>query len=347
MNRWRSRVLVVVGKRRRSSSDQQRLIAECISAIVAVVEHIEESRKRAAMKLVRVVGMGMRQLVTRRYASDAHYTADAAHMAAAGWRVVSLQREPSGAILASYALNPAAAGSQAFRQARPWYRSASGRAFTIGFALFLVAMLVAVWQGFVIANSGIFARPPDGLVPSTEATNQAFTSALDATATANAVNATATPQPSRVSGPHLGAPLSDFDAAFGKEQGAGVWYAMLSGQSVMLTAQTNAMGADTSDPITTPDGLDRVWTVSVSYLGPTAPTLAQNAAICRQFMPPDAQHISDNSNSPTLEHIYRSQLLAASFDANAFQNNNSDDVTPGTFDVFYFARACSLNTGQE
>ena len=115
----------------------------------------------------------------------------------------------------------------------------------------------------------------------------------------------------------------------------------------MLTAQTNTMGANTSDPITTPDGAARVWTLSVAYLGPSAPTGAQNAAICRQFMPTDAQHVNDNANSPTLEHIYRSQLLAASFDANAFQDNNGDDVTPGTFDVFYSARACMMSTGQE
>lgn len=291
--------------------------------------------------------MGMRQPVTRRYLSDALYSADAAQMAAAGWRVVSLQREPSGAIIAIYSFQSTLIMTQALRPHQLWYRSAFGVFSIVGFAIFLGAMIVAVWQGFVIANSGIFARPPDPLVDSTEATNQTFTSSLDAEATANAASATATPQPRRIAGAHLGAPLSDFDAAFGQEQGAGVWYTTLSGQAVMLMAQTNTMGAQTSDSITTPDGVSRVWTLSVSYLGPTAPTLAQNAAICQQFMPPDAQHISDNSNSPTLEHIYRSQLLAASFDANAFQNNNGNDVTPGTFDVFYNARSCSMSTGQE
>lgn len=293
------------------------------------------------------MAMGAHQPVTRRYLSDARYTADAAHMAAAGWRVVSLQREPSGAIVASYAPNPAAVPSPPVRQPRPWYRSASGIAAIIGGAVFLGCIIIAVILGVQFANGPLSTTPPDGLVPSAMATNQAFTTSLDATATVIAAHATATPQPRRVSGAHLGAPLSDFDAAFGQEQSPGVWYTTLSGQSVMLTAQTNTMGANTSDPITTPDGAARVWTLSVAYLGPSAPTGAQNAATCRQFMPTDAQHVNDNANSPTLEHIYRSQLLAASFDANAFQDNNGDDVTPGTFDVFYSARACMMSTGQE
>ncbi|HEX2348591.1 MAG TPA: hypothetical protein VHI51_09155, partial [Ktedonobacterales bacterium] len=266
----------------------------------------------------------MQSPVTRRYLTDGQYTADAAQMAAAGWRVVARQREPSGAIVASYAPNPADVPLPPVRQPRPWYRSASGIVAIIGGAVFLGCMIIAVILGMQFANGPLSTTPPDGLVPSAMATNQAFATSLDATATAMAARATATPQPRRVSGAHLGAPLSDFDAVFGQEQSPGVWYTTLSGQSVMVTAQTNTMGAGSSDPITTPDGVARVWTLSVTYLGPSAPTAAQNAAICRQFMPPDARHISDNANSPTLEYIYRSQLLAASFDANAFQNNNGN-----------------------
>jgi hypothetical protein len=184
-------------------------------------------------------------------------------------------------------------------------------------------------------------------VDSAEATNQAFVSSLDATATANAALATQTPLPTRVSGPRLGAPLSDFDTAFGTEQGSGVWYAMLSGQSIMLFVQTNAVSSGSSAEITTLDGIDRVWTLSVTYLGSVAPTTAQNAALCRQFMPTDAQHIRDDpSVAPLVEHVYRSQLLAASFDTNAFQNNAGADVVPGTFTVSYGSRVCMMATGQ-
>lgn len=40
--------------------------------------------------------------VTRRYFQDAHYSADAANMAAAGWRVTDLRRMPDNTIIATY-----------------------------------------------------------------------------------------------------------------------------------------------------------------------------------------------------------------------------------------------------
>jgi hypothetical protein len=226
----------------------------------------------------------------------------------------------------------------------PWYRSASGLAVIVGGVVFLVAMVAVVLLTISMLESGVFIRPPQPFVSSADATNQAFTSSIDAAATANAALAAEEPQPTRVSGPHLGAPLSDFDAAFGPEHSQGVWYVTLNGQPVMLTVQTNTMGAHNA--ITTPDGLDRVWTLRVDYLGP-APSNTQNVAICKQFMPGDALHMSDNADSPTHEHIYRSQILAASFDPNAFQNNTGADVAPGTFDVLYTARSCSMNTRWE
>ncbi|HEX9036644.1 MAG TPA: hypothetical protein VF808_06585 [Ktedonobacterales bacterium] len=41
------------------------------------------------------------QPVTRRYDQETHYQADAATMAAAGWRVVSVYHDPSNVIVAS------------------------------------------------------------------------------------------------------------------------------------------------------------------------------------------------------------------------------------------------------
>jgi hypothetical protein len=43
------------------------------------------------------------QPFTRRYPTDAHYSTDALSLAQAGWRVLSVQREPTGAIVATYA----------------------------------------------------------------------------------------------------------------------------------------------------------------------------------------------------------------------------------------------------
>lgn len=43
------------------------------------------------------------QPFTRRYASDAEYSSDAEQLTASGWRVSSIYREPTGAIVATYA----------------------------------------------------------------------------------------------------------------------------------------------------------------------------------------------------------------------------------------------------
>ena len=285
------------------------------------------------------------QPFTRHYATDAHYTADAQRLAQAGWRVVSIQREPTGAIVVAYAstapLHPTSVWKRVTQDRSALVIAASVIGGFLAFALLLV-LLSAAMRGIGASGGGA----PDAPGGSAQATSAAFAASLDATATANAAIATATPEVARVSGARLGAPLSDFDAAFGPEQGSGVWYMTLSSQSVMVEAHTSTIGAD--DSITTPDGVVRVWTLSVDYLAAAPPSAAQNAAICRQFMPADAQHIRDDASvAPTVEHLYRSQTLAASFDANAFQNNAGAAVTPGTFSVFYSARSCFIATGED
>ncbi|MGH2504175.1 MAG: hypothetical protein ACRDID_16835 [Ktedonobacterales bacterium] len=272
--------------------------------------------------------MAVRQPVTRRYLSDAHYNADAAQMAAAGWHVVSLQCESSGAIVASYALNPVAAPSQAFRRARPWYRSALGAASIMGFAVILGALVVAAILGVQVANNPVFNTPPQVMVPGVDATNQAFASSLDAAATANAALATETPLPTRVSGPRLGAPLSDFDAAFGPQQSQGMWQATLQGHKVQINIAVSQLG-DSADA--------SVRVVIIDIIGADtthAWTTTQDTALVASFLPGDAARVRDipgwNALGP--DHIFTSAQLANSLTASVFQDTNNQTLAPGTFD---------------
>lgn len=148
---------------------------------------------------------GAPHFITRHYVQDAQYTADAGQMAAAGWRVVSIQREPTGAIVATYAFHGNAtvlpSPSSPFgtpRKRMPINR----RMFFMGAGaggLLIIAVVVAL----LFANlSPSGAAPSAGSAVSAGAATQtasaAYTSALDATSTAapNATPApTATPEP--------------------------------------------------------------------------------------------------------------------------------------------------------
>jgi hypothetical protein len=192
----------------------------------------------------------------------------------------------------------------------------------------------------------------------TEAALSAYTTALNATETAIAqpatpvptlapspVAATSTPAPTSgpVSGPYLGAPLGDWDSAFGPEASQDSWNTTIDGQQILLGVQTNS---STGGSITTPDGQDRVWSVSISFTGANPPSGAEALAVVAQLLPTDARHTSNDASYNPVEHIYSSQQLAYSFDANAFQNNAGTSVTPGTFSFSCQGRACDISTGQ-
>lgn len=272
--------------------------------------------------------MGMRQPVTRRYLSDAQYTADAAQMAAAGWHVVSIRREPSGAIVATYSHSSAQVASPAFRPRPPWYRSTPGLLAIIGGAVVMISLVIGALLGYTALESNLLAMPPQPFLDSAQATNQAFTSSLDSAATANAALATQTPQPTRVTGPLLGAPLSDFDAAFGLEQSQGMWRTTLQGHTAQIIVAVSHVGdsADASARVVIIDiiGADtaHAW------------TSAQDAALVASFLRSDAVHIHDIPGWNTLgpDHIFTSAQLANSLAASVFQDANNQTLAPGTFD---------------
>ena len=273
-----------------------------------------------------------RQPFSRLYTTDAAYIADAEALIHAGWRVTSINRDSSDHIIATY--GPA-------EPAIPSAQQSSINGGTLYWRIFGGSLILVVVAACVIAS--LFAPHSKGGASQTP--TMIPTARIDLAATALAHDPTSTPSPPMMQGAQLGGQSSTFDMVFGPEQDQGVWYATVSGQPMMLSVQTNA---DTLGAITTPDGSTRVWTLTIDYLGSTAPTYTQNAAICRQFMPLDAQHIRDDATvGPTIEHLYRSQILAASFDTNAFQNSLRSNVAPGTFSVFYNAKSCMMATGQD
>lgn len=286
------------------------------------------------------------QLVTRRYFADDHYTTDAASMVAAGWRVVSIQREPNGAIVASYtpitAQSPSPRSTPTLDQMHVSDQIQRRALLFVG-ALISGLVLLAILAGVISAAVSPQTSVQQGTPSNAQATNAAFAASLDATATADASSATSTPAPVRVEGAQLGGPLDAFDVTYGTEQGSDTWYTSLDGQQVMIFADPNST---TNGQITTPDGSVRAWSISVTYLESPPPSAAQNAVICKKFMPSDAQRLSVNSSASPTEYIYRSQQLASSFNANAFENNAGADVMPGTFDVVYSAMTCDMTTGQ-
>src|SRR6185437_12333122 len=274
------------------------------------------------------------QPFTRRYPTDAHYQADALSLAQAGWRVVSVQREPTGAIVATYASAASTASTALPRSSSIWKRATQDRnAFVIAgsiiggalvFAL-LLALLSTAMRGVGAAGGGATASVASG---GAQATSAAFSAALDATATANAALATATPQVARVSGPHLGAPLSDFDVAFGPEVSQGFWDTTIASQHVQLAIS----GTREGDSV---DGQDRSVIIDISGADMHhAWTSAQENAIVTPFLPPDATHTHDVAGWDTLgpDHIFTSLQLANSLMPGVFQDANNQNLALGTLD---------------
>lgn len=144
--------------------------------------------------------------VTRRYLTDAAYTADAAAMTAAGWRVISISRDASGAIVTIYAPPGMPTGAPARGLAL-----LNRRMFFVGAGVGGLLILVAV-AALLVTNLSPSAAAP-GIAAATQ-TASAYTAALDATSTA-VVNATplptARPQPTATPAPTF-TPVQVYDA---------------------------------------------------------------------------------------------------------------------------------------
>jgi hypothetical protein len=260
------------------------------------------------------------QLVAHRYGADAQYTAHAGQMAQAGWRVVSVMREPTGAIVATYAQ----AGAPATLPA-PHASLAENRhplkipAIITGAAL--VAFLLCV--GLALLTNAL------------SATSHGAPSATSAAPTLPPAP-TDTPAPLGVTGARLGGPIVDFDARYGGDNPPGPiyqWNTMLAGAPVQLTVSLS-LNNDAVDgqnraiiiDITTPNGSGTPWSA------------AEDAAIVSSFLPIDARHtkdVKDVAGSGALgpDHIYISQQLAASLSPSLFSSiATGRQLTPGTFD---------------
>lgn len=246
-------------------------------------------------------------LVTRRYFQDAQYTSDAARMAAAGWRVVSIQREPTGAIAATYA--PAGgvpAGPRGFLQRHVVAVSVSG------------GLLIAVVVALVLALLG-------SVVPTSAST-------LDATPTATlAPMPTDTPAPAMVTGAQLGGPITDFETRYGSGNSPSPvyqWDTVLDGDYVWIFVTLSRNGESLDDQY-------RAALIVVSTpLGQGAPWSAkEEAALVSSFLPSDATHTRDVAglNGVGPDHLYSSALLASSLAASDYVDANGKQLAPGVF----------------
>jgi hypothetical protein len=139
--------------------------------------------------------------------------------------------------------------------------------------------------------------------------------------------------PAKVNGPYLGGTENNFQAAFG----APTLNASQSRkyQKYQTTiADTHVVVIATPEPGT--DG-DRILFLRIA---PADQGASWNAAtgetMVKRFLPPDSTYQKDKQNQAVgTEHVYLSQLLAASFPASYFAEIETDvGLTPGTFDYY-------------
>jgi hypothetical protein len=157
------------------------------------------------------------------------------------------------------------------------------------------------------------------------------------TSASNGPTATAQPTmtntpsgPAKVNGPYLGGTESNFQAAFGaptlNASQTRHYDATLDGTQVLVIAQVGAGGV--TDRM-------RFLRIAPADQGVTWPA-GTGESLVKKFLPPDAKYQKDKQ-SPDVgtEHVYLSQLLAASFPASVFTDIDTDaPLTPGTFDYY-------------
>lgn len=283
---------------------------------------------------------------TREYPTDADYQTDSRVLVRSGWRVITIQRTPIGAILATYAAAPVTSNATpattheniAASTKNRWLetlvrikRHLSMRWFIGG--IIGGAVVVGLLVGLLISSLASNTSPSTGASPSavsvsaTETANTAYAASLNATATAFANVPTATPAPVMVAGAHIGGPIDDFDAAYGPEVSQDTWDTTIAGQDVQLMVSLTHLGDSR-------DSQDRTVIIDISQQSGSAWSASEDAAIVGSFMPSDASHVRTLSGWSNLgpDHIYLSHQLATSLVASVFQNSANQLLTPGTFD---------------
>jgi hypothetical protein len=143
--------------------------------------------------------------------------------------------------------------------------------------------------------------------------------------------ATSTPTGStKVNGPYLGGTESDFQAAFGaptlNASQSRHYETTLDGIHVLVIALVGAGGVTDRMRFLriAPADQGLMWDVGTGE------------AMAKQFLPPDSKYQRDKQAPDAgTEHVYLSQLLAASFPASVFFDIDTDaPLPPGTFDYY-------------
>lgn len=216
-------------------------------------------------------------------------------------------------------------------QFRAWYAQA-GRGMQIGVAVgALVVICVCCSVGIgALGKGGASSTPTTGI-----AANQTTATASKATATKTAtVTATKAPQPtatavSGVTTATLGGTEKAFIAAYGP-------YAALPNSTTdFRDHRATIKGQDTAITVTLTSNDDnmRVRFIKIQP-GDNSSTWsnAQAQTIAKTFLPADAVYVKDKTVADFgTEHLYTSKLLAQSFPASAFMDQNGNAVPAGTF----------------
>jgi hypothetical protein len=290
--------------------------------------------------------------IERYYRLDSEYIADAENMQAAGWRLIAVRHTADNTIVATYAygaITPAAP-EQTFSPAYPvppsrYTRSGSSGANIIRLLFLLVMLAVSVTSRVFISR-----LPLPAYTPSASATYYANTdsiTAICATMTASApasIQPTATSSATDLTGATLGGVYDAFGTLFGCEGASGTWYDVnFHGQVVTLEAGGSQNTSQSG--LTSRDGRNRVFAVTVSWYHYPVPDLASRRALVARFFPPDSASLGANTKVTPTEYLYHSATLAAMFDPGAFVNSAYQTVAPGTFSEVCDAARCTVQIG--
>jgi hypothetical protein len=150
------------------------------------------------------------------------------------------------------------------------------------------------------------------------------------TATAQATITNTPTGPAKVNGPFLGGTESNFQAAFGAPTLNGGqsrhYETTIAGTHILVIALVGAGGVT-----------DRMRFLRIAPGDQGVPWPAgTGVTLVKGFMPPDSKYQKDKPSPDVgIEHVYVSQLLAASFPASVFTDiDTSAPLTPGTFDYY-------------
>ena len=165
------------------------------------------------------------------------------------------------------------------------------------------------------------------------------------TATAQPTMTNTPSGPPKVNGPYLGGTESNFQMAFGaptlNASQSRHYDATLDGAHAVIVALVGTDGVT-----------DRMRFLRIAPAEGVTWPAGTGLALVKKFLPPDAKYQKDKPSSDVgIEHVYVSQLLAASFPASVFTDiDTGAALTPGTFDYYCGGDVnadggCALNLG--